>query len=110
LKEAGVPEGIAIDYKRETYGGLEADKKELLKDISSFANTSVGHLVIGIETADEIPTKITALTGLNADKEVQRLDSIMRDGITPRVLGVRVKTVPMTGGGFVIVVRVPPSA
>ena len=47
LIDTGTPEGIAIEYKRDSYGGSDADKKELLKDMSSFANTSGGHILIG---------------------------------------------------------------
>lgn len=33
-----VPEGLRIDYKRDLYGNSDADKREVLKDISGFAN------------------------------------------------------------------------
>ena len=45
---ADVPEGLAIEYKRDPYGFSDADKKEALKDITSFANAAGGHLVIGM--------------------------------------------------------------
>jgi predicted HTH transcriptional regulator len=53
LTETGVPEGIAMDYKRASYGNSDADTREFLKDVSSFANTAGGHLILGIEEADE---------------------------------------------------------
>jgi predicted HTH transcriptional regulator len=61
LIETGVPEGIVIDYKREPYGGSEAEKKEFLKDLSSFANTNGGHLIIGMSADDGIPVAIAAM-------------------------------------------------
>ena len=36
----------------------DADKKELLKDMSSFANTSGGHILIGMDTDDGVPVEI----------------------------------------------------
>jgi hypothetical protein len=45
----GVPEGVFVDYKKDMYGRSDADVKEFLKDVSSFANTSGGHLIIGID-------------------------------------------------------------
>ena len=36
------PEGKSVDYKRDIYGNRDEDKKELLKDVSSFANTRGG--------------------------------------------------------------------
>jgi hypothetical protein len=44
LIDAEVPEGLLVDYKRDAYGRGDADVKEFLKDVSSFANTAGGHL------------------------------------------------------------------
>ena len=109
LIDTGVPEGMAIDYKRAPYGRGDADVKEFLKDISSFANTILGHLIMGVDKSNGVPTTIMPITHLDPDKEVQRLESMMRDGITPRITGVRTKAIPIAGGGFVIVLRVPRS-
>src|SRR5579871_5907272 len=87
---AGVPEGILIDYKREQYGRSDADVKEFLKDISSFANTSGGHLIIGIDETGGVPTKIIALND-DPDQDLQRLESLARDGIEPRISGLRMR-------------------
>ena len=38
LLVAQVPEGLRIDYKRDLYGNSDADKRELLKDVSGFTN------------------------------------------------------------------------
>jgi hypothetical protein len=35
--QAGVPEGVLVDYKRDMYGRSDADVREFLKDVSSFA-------------------------------------------------------------------------
>ena len=53
-----VPEGLRIEYKREPYGKSPDDKREALKDISCFANASGGHLIIGIEEQNGLPTAI----------------------------------------------------
>jgi len=105
---AGVPEGILIDYKREQYGRSDADVKEFLKDISSFANTSGGHLIIGIDETGGVPTKIIALND-DPDQDLQRLESLARDGIEPRISGLRMRAIPISSSGYVIVVRIPKS-
>jgi predicted HTH transcriptional regulator len=61
--QAGVPEGVLLDYKSDIYGRADADVREFLKDVSSFANTAGGHLIIGIDESGGIPTAIAALTG-----------------------------------------------
>src|SRR5215471_17078845 len=42
-------EGKEIDYKRLLPGKSDADRREFLYDVSSFANTSGGYLIFGIE-------------------------------------------------------------
>jgi hypothetical protein len=104
----GVPEGVLVDYKRDMYGRNDAETKEFLKDVSSFANTAGGHLVIGIDEESGIPTKIAALAG-DADQDLQRLENLARDGIEPRISGLRIKSVPISAGGYVLVLRIPKS-
>lgn len=45
LIDAQVPEGLRLDYKLKNYGRSDSDKRELLKDVSAFANSHGGHLV-----------------------------------------------------------------
>lgn len=109
LVATGVPEGMLIDYKREPYGRSDADVKEFLKDVSSFANTAGGHLIIGMDESSGVPTGTIPLTGIDPDQELLRLESLSRDGIEPRIIGLRMKAITLAGGGAVIVVRVPRS-
>ena len=103
----GVPEGILVDYKREMYGPRDNDIKEFLKDVSSFANTSGGHLIIGIDEDGGVPIAITPLSG-DSDQDLQRLENLARDGIEPRISGLRMGSVAVEGG-YVIVLRIPKS-
>src|SRR5437016_2544177 len=88
LVENRVAEGIVLDYKRELYGASDSDKREFLKDVSSFANTATGHIIIGIEEEDGLPTKVTGIDG-DLDAEMQRLESLLRDRMEPRIIGTR---------------------
>jgi predicted HTH transcriptional regulator len=106
--QAGVPEGVLVDYKRDLYGRADADIREFLKDVSSFANTSGGHLIIGMDETAGIPTGFTPLSG-DSDQELQRLENLARDGLEPRIAGLRMKAVPLTSGGYAIMLRIPKS-
>ena len=55
------PEGKTLDYKRDPYGNKDDDKKELLKDVSSFANTQGGDILIGVDEDKGVPTGIPQL-------------------------------------------------
>lgn len=109
LVAALVPEGPRIEYKRDTYGGSDTEKREALKDISSFANTAGGHLVIGVEEKGGGPFALPGLPGLDVDQEILRLEQLTRSGIEPRILGVRTRAIPLKAGGHCIVVRIPRS-
>ena len=109
LINVGVPEGLNIDYKRDLYGNSDNDKKELLKDISSFANSFGGHLIIGIEEANGIPIEISGLQNINPDTEIQRIENLTRDGIEPRITGLKIKSIQLDSGNHVLVIRIPRS-
>jgi hypothetical protein len=107
LKEAGVEEGKTIEYKRELPGTRDEDKREFLADVSSFANTDGGDILYG---ADEDRGVITSLMGVSSpdfDIEKSRLESLIRDGIAPRINA----TLQFVNGSFgrLLVVRVEKS-
>ena len=109
LVETGVPEGISLDYKQETYGTSNDQKKEFLKDLSSFANTNGGHLVLGIAEVGGTPSEIVGLPDVNIDAELQRLEALVRTGFDPNPLGILMRPVQMDDDKTVIVIRVPKS-
>jgi predicted HTH transcriptional regulator len=109
LIQANVPEGLTIEYKREPYGNRDADKKEALKDITSFANSAVGHLIIGMEEANGVATELTGLPGVDLDALITRLESLVRDGVEPRIVGVRMRPVGLSSAGAALVIWVPRS-
>ncbi|HOV98211.1 MAG TPA: ATP-binding protein [Bacteroidota bacterium] len=106
-----ISEGKTIEYKQSLPGNSDADKKEFVADISSFANASGGDLIFGIlEDRDTgLPVTLEGLTIANVDQEIIRLDSIIRDGIEPRIIGIVIKPVKLSNSKTAIVIRVPKS-
>src|SRR5687768_14126573 len=109
LVEGQVPEGLHLDYKRDTYGTSDADKKELLKDVSAFANVNGGHIVIGMDEAEGIASNLCGFKPADIDVEVSPLDQIIRTGIEPRIPGCRLKSVRLANQSHAIVIRIPRS-
>ncbi|MDP3844758.1 MAG: ATP-binding protein [Oxalobacteraceae bacterium] len=104
-----VPEGLRIDYKRDLYGNSDADKRELLKDISGFANAFGGHLIVGMEEQNGLATGIPGVANVNPDDVVLRLEQLARTGLEPRIQGLRIRAVPLSSGAYCFVLRIPRS-
>ena len=108
-----VGERRTLEYKEQLPGNSESDKKEFLADISSFANAGGGDVLYGVKEKRDAagrPTGIAeaapGLDGINCDGAIQRLENMIRDGIEPRIPGIRIKAVEGFAEGPVIVVRV----
>jgi Schlafen, AlbA_2 len=101
-----VPEGLHLEYKRELYGNSDGDRKEYLKDVSAFANAFGGHLLIGVREEAGVAADIPGLATTNPDDVVLRLGQLARDGVEPRLQGLRVRAVPLANGMHCIVLRV----
>lgn len=106
-----VPESTTLEYKEQLIVSNDAQKKEFLADVSSFANASGGDLVFGISEARDadgrptnVPSAAVGLAGVGEPDKV-RLESMIMDGIDPR-MSVRMKLVPGFANGSVLVVRV----
>jgi hypothetical protein len=108
LIDNGVAEGRDIDFKRDAYGNADPDRREFMADASSFANTIGGHLIIGMDEANGIASTLPGIDG-DPDALINRLEQAARDGIQPRIQGMRMRAVPLTNGRFALVIRIPRS-
>jgi hypothetical protein len=109
LIELGVAEGILIEYKLDNYGNKDDDKKEFLKDVSSFSNTAGGHLVIGMAETNSVPTVCAGVASDTLEIEKSRYESLCRDCIEPRIVGLRIHSIALASGNAVIVIKIPRS-
>lgn len=104
LIDAKAAETLCVEYKRDTYGSNDDARSEFLADISSFANTSGGDLVIGIDAKEGVPTAFNPFTG-GADSELCRLDQMAQTGLEPRIPKLQMQAVPIASGGSVLIIR-----
>jgi Putative DNA-binding domain len=108
LIEAQAEETAYREFKRQLPTFDNDGKKEFLADVSSFANSSGGELIYGIEEDDEgHASMIVPLTGSRDDVSL-RLESILKDNIEPRIPGLRIHAVDVEGG-FVLIIGIPQS-
>jgi len=106
LIDNSVLEGKTIEYKESLPSNLDRDKIEFLADISSFANASGGDLIYGIIEGSGIPKTLEGLIIENVDQEISRLDSIIRDGIEPRILGIKLQPIKLSNSKMALIIRV----
>jgi len=111
-----VTEGRTLDYKRDLPGSSDADGKEFLADISSFANSSGGYLIFGVDEERDangkttgVPAEAKGLLSTNAGAEIARLENMIRAGVAPRMAGIAAREIPGLANGPAIVFRVPRS-
>lgn len=86
LQNNAVLEGKMIEYKKLLPTNSDADRKEFLADISSFSNASGGDLIFGISEENGSPKSIDGVEIENVDEEIRKYESIIRDGIEPRIV------------------------
>jgi len=109
LVENRVREAKVLDYKRALPDKSERQKREFLYDVSSFANASGGDLIFGVTESDGVASEISGLESGNVDEDILRLESIIRDGIEPRIPGLGIRAVSLQTSKVVLIVRIPKS-
>jgi hypothetical protein len=109
LIEDQISERKTLDYKEELNIDTDADKKEFLADVSSFANTSGGELLIGITEDKGLPIGIPGLDIADSDKESLRIEQIIRDGLQSRIIGIQISWVALSNSRKVLIIGIPKS-
>ncbi len=85
LVDNQVAERKTFEYKAVLPGNADADKKEFLADVSSFANASGGDLIYGIREQSGVPVELSGLELSDVDAEILRLESCIQTAIAPRL-------------------------
>ncbi|HSU31317.1 MAG TPA: ATP-binding protein [Bryobacteraceae bacterium] len=101
LRDGGVQEGQTLEFKRELPGTRDEDKREFLADASSFANTDGGDIIYGVAEEQGVITDIVGASSPDFDAEILRLESLIRDGISPR-MGITSRIVPCAAGKLLV--------
>ena len=109
LRADEVVEQLRLEYKETIAHASRDEKKELLRDISSFANTAGGDILFGVREDKGKPVEIIGVPMEDPDKVTSQLDEIIRDGLEPRLSGHRIHPIALGSGRHVILVRIPRS-
>jgi hypothetical protein len=106
LIEREVGESRILDYKREMYSNSDADKRDLACDISAFANSNGGFLIVGIE-CDEENNKPVEVVGVDNNGLEARIESVCLDRIDEPLSNgrdYRLEIIPLANTDHVVLV------
>jgi predicted HTH transcriptional regulator len=108
LVDMEIPEGLTIEYKRQLPSGKDDEVREFLADFTSLANSSGGDLIFGIDEkknadGNTVAGSITPITGADANQVKLRLENLLRDCVMPRLIGVIIRDLPVTGGAAYVI-------
>ena len=110
LIDNGISERKTIEYKSILIVDKISDKKEFLFDVSSFANANGGDLIFGIAANDAGQAeKMDGIEIDNSDKCILQIESLIRDGIKPRILGIHTEIFKLPTSKSILLIRIPKS-
>lgn len=110
IVDNALPESKRLEFKRELVGQSPTNRKEFCADVSSFANTLGGHIILGIEQAKDGTAKSTwPIQSNDPDSDIRRMEQIILSGIEPRIPSISFREIEMARGDYIFVIRIPPS-
>lgn len=105
------PEGRQLDYKAVLSLAQEGAKAEFRKDITSFANSQGGDIVVGIRDNKGLPEEVSGFDLGNASQEQyqSRVREVLQSRIKPRIQGVLTHLFQLSNGKWAMIIRIPNS-
>lgn len=109
--ERGIEEGSYLDYKSAIVKPLTNDsKKELLKDVSGFANAGGGVIIYGChEPAQDLQISQQLVGIENGPELAADMERVLSDCLDPRVSGLGIRSITLDHQKSAIVVYIPAS-
>ena len=104
-------EGLYLDYKEALSDLSEKEsQREFLKDVTAFANSAGGDLLLGVKEPNDNISTDNQLAGLHDGESLaQDLERLASTSVDPRIPGLRIKYVSLGNTRSCIVVHIPPS-
>lgn len=101
-----VPENLHLDYKSGRPKSIDRFKDHIADDISAFANSDGGTLIIGVRETDDKPV---AIDGLDDKLSREQIGQVVTLKVRPPIPGLRILPLPGPPEKSVLVISVPRS-
>jgi len=102
-----VVESLRLEYKSRAYGNSDNDIREMLKDISSIANSYGGYLIIGINENNNIPTNTVNVPNIETERD--RMQSSCLSNLSPRINSIKFKIIELSNHDKILIIFIPRS-
>lgn len=109
LVDTRAEEDVTLEFKREFPTGKNQDLIELRADVTAMANTSGGDIVFGVREENSIASEVVGIPTETLDKEIRRIEQVLRSCVEPLLPGFELKVIPITSIRSALVLRVPRS-
>ncbi|WP_035616167.1 ATP-binding protein [Haloferula sp. BvORR071] len=109
LVDERIPESKNIEYKQALLYVTDEQKREFLSDLTAFANTDGGDLVLGISETEGAAGELVGLNNLIPDEAQGKIENLLRDFVEPRIIGVQMRAVALSLGKHALIIRMPRS-
>lgn len=115
LVRQGRREDTRLEFKLTLPGTTDEEKREFLKDVSAMANSQGGDIIYGIREDRSNPedagkaAEVIGITGAGADATKLWMWELLNSSIEERLIGVALREIPLSAGGFALLIRVPRS-
>ena len=106
LVSSGVQEELRLEYKSGRPTNRDRFKNDIAQDISAFANSAGGTLIIGVLEKDGMPVSID---GVDQHFSRESLGQVLAYKISPAIPGLRIESLSSDAGEAVLVVSVQAS-
>ncbi|WP_195763798.1 AlbA family DNA-binding domain-containing protein [Pseudoduganella rivuli] len=106
LVDSGIPENLTLEYKRALPSGQGEEKYDLLADWTAMANTEGGDILYGVAEDKGLPIELVGLEIPDPDQLKQSLLNKIRDGSEPQLAGIQIRSIPLSSGKSILLVRI----
>ncbi|HEY5740924.1 MAG TPA: ATP-binding protein [Terrimicrobiaceae bacterium] len=107
LFDARVKESRTLEYKRDMPNTRGEGLKELLADVSAFANSSGGVIVFGVDERESEPSDCVGVQITDSVNEKLRLEQTISANLDPNLRGCRFDVIATRNGKTILALRIP---